>query len=263
MPKRSNGFNGVPSKRREAASDQNTDKESRSNNSRDYSYVNDDELPNPIAILATTSGALQRLANIAQYFESSFNHDVNAVEGAYREEMDREHEIRRLTESLETLTYVKSEEMENLRYENEKLRAEQEDCREERKRYHTMQAELEVQNAAAEIGREELYKRRLQEEKEKSQKQMKVKRAEIEAGNKKKVQELDKQNQELEKQKEELAATNEDLKMLLSAAKGKLETKKTRHARERKTLEEENVKMYLELKQVKSEFPVEVQPVQY
>lgn len=256
MPKRSNGFNGVPSKRREAASDQNTDKESRSNNSRDYSYVNDDELPNPIAILATTSGALQRLANIAQYFESSFNHDVNAVEGAYREEMDREHEIRRLTESLETLTYVKSEEMENLRYENEKLRAEQEDCREERKRYLTMQAELEVQNAAAEIGREELYKRRLQEEKEKSQKQMKVKRAEIEAGNKKKVQEL-------EEHKEELAATNEDLKMLLSAAKGKLETKKTRHARERKTLEGENEKMYLELKQVKSEFPVEVQPVQY
>jgi len=256
MPKRSNGFNGVPSKRREAASDQNTDKESRSNNSRDYSYVNDDELPNPIAILATTSGALQRLANIAQYFESSFNHDVNAVEGAYREEMDREHEIRRLTESLETLTYVKSEEMENLRYENEKLRAEQEDCREERKRYLTMQAELEVQNAAAEIGREELYKRKLQEEKEKSQKQMKVKRAEIEAGNKKKVQEL-------EEHKEELAATNEDLKMLLSAAKGKLETKKTRHARERKTLEGENEKMYLELKQVKSEFPVEVQPVQY
>jgi len=256
MPKRSNGFNGVPSKRREAASDQNTDKESRSNNSRDYSYVNDDELPNPIAILATTSGALQRLANIAQYFESSFNHDVNAVEGAYREEMDREHEIRRLTESLETLTYVKSEEMENLRYENEKLGAEQEDCTEERKRYHTMQAELEVQNAAAEIGREELYKRKLQEEKEKSQKQMKVKRAEIEAGNKKKVQEL-------EEHKEELAATNEDLKMLLSAAKGKLETKKTRHARERKTLEGENEKMYLELKQVKSEFPVEVQPVQY
>ena len=256
MPKRSNGFNGVPSKRREAASDQNTDKESRSNNSRDYSYVNDDELPNPTAIIATTSGALQRLANIAQYFESSFNHDVNVVEVAYREEMDREHEIRRLTESLETLTYVKSEEMENLRYENEKLRAEQEDCREERKRYLTMQAELEVQNAAAEIGREELYKRKLQEEKEKSQKQMKVKRAEIEAGNKKKVQEL-------EEHKEELAATNEDLKMLLSAAKGKLETKKTRHARERKTLEGENEKMYLELKQVKSEFPVEVQPVQY
>ncbi len=256
MPKRSNGFNGVPSKRREAASDQNTEKESRSNNSHDYSYVNDDELPNPTAIIATTSGALQRLANIAQYFESSFNHDVNVVEVAYREEMDREHEIRRLTESLETLTYVKSEEMENLRYENEKLRAEQEDCREERKRYLTMQAELEVQNAAAEIGREELYKRKLQEEKEKSQKQMKVKRAEIEAGNKKKVQEL-------EEHKEELAATNEDLKMLLSAAKGKLETKKTRHARERKTLEGENEKMYLELKQVKSEFPVEVQPVQY
>jgi len=256
MPKRSNGFNGVPSKRREAASDQNTEKESRSNNSRDYSYVNDDELPNPTAILATTSGALQRLANIAQYFESSFNHDVNVVEGAYREEMDREHEIRRLTESLETLTYVKSEEMENLRYENEKLGAEQEDCTEERKRYHTMQAELEVQNAAAEIGREELYKRKLQEEKEKSQKQMKVKRAEIEAGNKKKFQEL-------EEHKAELAATNENLKMLLSAAKGKLETKKTRHARERKTLEGENEKMYLELKQVKSEFPVEVQPVQY
>jgi len=256
MPKRFNDFNGVPSKRREAASDQNTEKEFRSNNSRDYSYVNDDELSNPTAILATISGALQRLANIAQYFESSFNHDVNVVEGAYREKMDREHEIRRLTESLETLTYVKSEEMENLRYENEKLRAEQEDCTEERKRYHTMQAKLEIQNAAAEIGREELYKRKLQKKKEKSQKQMKVKRAEIEAENKKKFQEL-------KEHKAELAATNENLKMLLSAAKGKLKTKKTRHARERKILEGENEKMYLELKQVKSEFPVEVQSVQY
>ncbi|KAL9100160.1 MAG: hypothetical protein Q9163_004434 [Psora crenata] len=161
MPKRSHGFNGVPSKRREAVSDQNTEKESRSNNSRDYSYVNNDELPNPTAILATTSGALQRLANIAQYFESSFNHDVNVVEG---------------------------------------------------------------------------------EEKEKSQKQIKVKRAEIEAGNKKKFQEL-------EEHKAELAATNENLKMLLSAAKGKLETKKTRYTRERKTLEGENKKIYLELKQ--------------
>ncbi len=138
MPKRSNGFNDVPSKRKEATLDQNTNKKFRSNNNRDYSYVNDDELPNPTTILAIISEALQRLANIAQYFESFFNHDVNVVEEAYRKEMNKEHEIRRLIKSLETLTYVKSKKIKNLRYKNKKLRAKQENRKKKRKRYYTM-----------------------------------------------------------------------------------------------------------------------------
>jgi len=59
-----------------------------------------------------------------------------------------------------------SEKMKNLRYENEKLRAEQENCTKERKRYHTMQTKLKVQNVDAKIDREKLYKRKLQKKKE-------------------------------------------------------------------------------------------------
>jgi len=91
--------------------------------------------------------------------------------------------------------------MKNLRYENKKLRAEQENCKKERKRYHTMQAKLKIQNVAAKIDRKKLYKRKLQKKKEKSQKQMKVKRAKIKAENKKKVQKL-------KEHKKELTATN-------------------------------------------------------
>lgn len=83
MLKRFNDFNDVPSKRRETTSDQNTNKKFRFNNSRDYSYVNDDKLSNSTAILAIISETLQRLANIAQYFESFFNHDVNVIERTY------------------------------------------------------------------------------------------------------------------------------------------------------------------------------------
>ncbi len=138
MPKRFNGFNDVPSKRREATLDQNTKKKSKSNNNRNYSYVNDDKLPNLTTILAITSEALQRLANIAQYFESFFNHDVNVVEKTYREKMNKEHEIRRLIKSLKTLTYVKSKKIKNLQYKNKKLGAKQENCTKKRKRYYTM-----------------------------------------------------------------------------------------------------------------------------
>jgi len=93
MLKRFNNFNDVPSKRRETTSDQNTKKKFRFNNSRDYSYVNENKLSNSTAILAIISEALQRLANIAQYFESFFNHDVNVIEKAYKKKMNRKHEI--------------------------------------------------------------------------------------------------------------------------------------------------------------------------
>ena len=199
--------------------------------------------------------ALQRLADIAQYFVS-FTNDINVVEGAYGTEIDRENEIQRLSQALEELTYVKSEKMENLQRENEQLKAGQEACDQERERCHTMQSDLEARYEEAEADRLEEYKRKLQDEKAKLQKHMNVRKAEIEAGSKERVREL-------EGQKEQLSAINEKLKQRLSAAEEKLETKKIRHARVEKSLEEENKKLTVELKQVKSEFPVEGQPVEY
>jgi len=256
MPKRMNGVHGGSTKRKDITSNEAKDQELRSPNSLDPSHSNTEGPRNPAAVLASSNGALQRLADIAQYFESSFTYDINVVEGAYGTEMDRENEIQRLNETVETLTYVKSEEMDNLRRENEELKAGQEACERERETCQTMGAELEARHAKAEAGREEEYKRKLQDEKAKFQKSMRAKKAEIEAESKEKVEELEKQNKKL-------STTNEELKQRLSKAENRLETKKIRHARVEKSLEEDNKKLTAELKQVKSEFPVEGQPVEY
>ncbi len=256
MPNHTNGPNGVSSQSRDASSNQKKQQDSRSINSLVSRRGNTEESQTPTSILASTSGALERLAGIVKFFESSYSYDVNMVEGVYGMEMDREKEIQRLTVSLETLTHLKSAETENLRHENVELKAEQEACQEERKRCQMMQVELEARHAVAEASRKEEFERDLREEKAKLQKHVKVKKAEIEAESKQKVRELEKQN-------EKLSTTNQKLETLLSTANEKLDTKKIRHARERKALEEDNEKLGAELKQVKSEFPVEVQPAQY
>ena len=93
--------------------------------------------------------------------------------------MDREAEIQKLNEAVETLSYLKSEQIGNLRPENEKLLNGQEACDRERNRCRAMQEELEAQYAEAETDREEKYKRKLQEEKDKTQRRIKTSKAEI------------------------------------------------------------------------------------
>ena len=256
MPKHTNGVRGGSSKRREIISDQTKDQESRSPNGLDASHGNTEEPRNAAATLASCNGALQRLAGITQYFESSFNQDINEVEGDYRTEMDRENEIQRLSGVVETLTHAKDERLENLEHENEELKAGEEACNREREKCLTIQADLEERYTQAEAEREEEHKRKLHDEKAKIQKSLKAKKAETEAASREKVQELKDQN-------EKLSATNEELKQHLSAAEKKLKDKKIKHTRVEKSLEEENEKLRVELKQVKSEFPVEGQPVQY
>lgn len=257
MPKRTNGVRGGSTKRGDITLDETKDHELRSTNSLDPSHGSIEGPPHPAAaVLASSSGALQRLADIAQYLESSFNYDINMVEDSYGAEMGRENEIRRLNQALKTLTYVKNEEMDNFRRENEVLKAGYEACERERETCQTIQAELRARHSKAEADREEVYKQKLQDEKAKRQKYVKTKTAEIEAGSKEKVDDLEKRN-------EQLSATNEELEQRLSDSKKKLETKKTRHARMEKILEEDNKKLTAELKQIKSEFPVEWQPVEY
>ncbi len=256
MPKHPNGVRGGSSKRREITSDQMKDQEFRSPNGLDASHGDTDEPGNPATTIASCNGALQRLAGIARYFESSFNQDINEVEGDYGTEMDRENEIQRLRGEVKTLTHAEDERLENLRHEIRELEAGQEACNQERERCRTMQAELEEQHTQAETKREKEYQRKFQDEKAKLQKSTKVKKAEIEAGSRETIQEL-------ENQIANLSAINENLKQSLSAAEEKLKDKKIKHARVEKSLEEENEKLRVELKQVKSEFPIEGQPVQY
>lgn len=256
MPKRTNSVRGGSTKRRDVTSDEAKDQGVRSPNGLDMGHSNTEGPRNPVAVLASSNGALQRLADIAQYFESSFSYDINMVEGAYGTEMDRENKIQRLNETVETLMHVKSERMDNLHRENEELKAGQEACEREREICQTMEAELEARHAKAEADREKESERKLQDERAKIQKSMRVKKAEIEAESKEKVEELEKQNKKL-------SATNEELKQRLSKAENKLETKKIRHARVEKSLEEDNKKLTAELKQVNSEFPVQGQPAEY
>jgi len=255
MPKNTNGPNVVASHNRHPSSN-NKQRDSRSSNCLDSSHGPTEESQSPTARLAATSRSLQRLADLAKFLESSFSYDIDTVEGAWEIEMEQEKEIRRLTTSLETLTYAKSEELENLRQENTKLRADQDACIKERYTCKTMQVELEARQAAVDASRNEEHKRSLQEERVKHQKDVKAQRAKIEDESKRKVQEL-------HKQIEKLSATNERLNTQVATTNEKLEMKKTRHARERTALELENAKLTSELKQLTSEFPVQMQPVQY
>ncbi|KAI4263849.1 MAG: hypothetical protein L6R42_001021 [Xanthoria sp. 1 TBL-2021] len=254
MPKHTNTTRGGSTRRRDVTSDEKKDQEPRPSTDLILSHGNTEGSRTSTAILASSNGAIQRLAAFTQYFESSFTSDMDMVERVYGTEVDKEAEIQRLTEAVETLSNHKREQMENLRRENEELLNGQEACARERNRYRTMQEELEAQNAEAEADREEEYKRKLQEEKDKTQKRIKTSKAEIEAESKARFRELGDQNAEL-------SAMNEQLKQRLSGIEKKLEAKKARHARLEKSLEEDNKKLSAELKQLKSEFPVEGQPV--
>lgn len=247
MPRHTNGVRSGSSKR--STSDQPREQELRPVNGLDVSHSDSEEPQNSAAILASCKGPLQRLANIARYFELSFSQDISIVEGDYGPEMDREKEIQRLTGVVETLIYAKDERLEDLQHEIEELRASEEDCNQEREKYQTMRTELEEQHTLKEAERDKEYKHKLQ-------KSVRAKIAEIEAGSKEKTQEL--QNQVTS-----LSAKNEELEQSLSAAEEKLKSKKIKHDRVEKSLEGENEQLKAELRQLKSEFPVEGQSVQY
>ncbi|KAL9012462.1 MAG: hypothetical protein Q9173_002778 [Seirophora scorigena] len=253
MPKHTNGARGGSTRRRDLTSDENRDKEPGSSSDLVLSHGNTERSQNPAAILAASNGAIQRLASFTHYFES-FAPDIDILEQVYGTAADREAKIQRLKETVETLIHSKNDQMENLQLENEKLRDGQEACDRERDRYRTMQGELEAQHAKAEAAREDEHKQKLQDEKDKTQKRIKATKAEIEAESRERVRELEDQNAGL-------LRMNEQLKQRLSEFEKKLEAKKTRHARVEKSLEEDNMKLNAEVKQLKSEFPVEGQPM--
>ncbi|KAL8855278.1 MAG: hypothetical protein Q9178_008072 [Gyalolechia marmorata] len=181
MPKRTNGARGGSTRRRDVTSDGKKDQEPRPSDNIVISHGNTEGSRNSAAILASTNGAIQRLTAFTQYFESSFTSDVDMVERVYGTEVDREAEIQGLNEAVEALSNLKSEQMENLRRENEELINGQEACDRERNRYRTMQEELKAQYAEPETDREEEYKRKLQEGKDKTQKRVTASQPEIEA----------------------------------------------------------------------------------
>ena len=247
MPRHMNGVHSGSSKR--TTSDQAGDQEVRPVNGLGVNHGGFEEHQNPAAILASCNQSLQRLANMARYFEFSFSQDIAIVEEDYGADMDRENEIQRLMGVVETLTHAKDERLEALQHEIKDLKASEVDCNRERARYQKIRKELEEEHNRKEAEREKEYKQKVQ-------KAMKAKCAEVENGSKNKIQEL-------EKQVASLSATTEKLEQSLSAAEEKLKTKKTKHALVVESLMEKIEKLEVELKEIKSEFPVEGQSAQY
>ena len=247
MPRQVNGARSGSSKRN--ASDQTKKEGSRPANGLDVDHSDDEGIQNPAATLASYNGPLQRLANMARFFESSFSQDIAIVEEDYRTEMDRENEIQRLKGVVETLTHAKDERLEALQHQIKDLKASEVDCNKERARYQTIRKELEEEHTRNEAERDKEYKQKLQ-------KSVRVKSAEIEAGSKGKTQEL-------EKQITNLSATTKRLELSLSTAEEKLKNKKIKHALVEKSLMDEIEKLKVELKEVKSELPIEGQSAQY
>ena len=253
MPNHTNGVRGGPSKR----SDQKKNLESSSFDSQDPSRRNIEEPRHSIDVLACSSEALQRLANLTHYFRSpSFEHDMQMVEDEYGAEIAQENTIRKLNETVASLAHVKSEETEKLRQDNKRLMDEREDCQQEKMKSLEIQKKLEDQYALAEASRKKENEQKLQEDKVKADKEVKNKKTKIEEEYKKKGRELD---ERLSK----LLAENLNLKQRCKEAQDKLETKKARHARVERSLEDENKKLTEELKQLQAQFPVEEQVIEY
>ncbi|KAL9131079.1 MAG: hypothetical protein Q9217_000902 [Psora testacea] len=243
-------------KRKGTPSEQRNGHEVRSIDGLDFGHGDSEGPQQSAATLAASNEALQRLADIANFCKFSVTRDMAVVEEVYGTEMDRDMEIQRLNEALETLTHAKSDKMERVQRENEEFKAKEDALKLEKERYQKMQAELEARHEEAEAALEKDYERKLQEEKAKAMKQVKAKKAEIEV-------EIKQKFRDLKDTKEKLTAENNELKQQLTQAKKKLEEKKARFGRERQVLEQENKDLDLQLKQIKSEFPVERQSVQY
>ena len=253
MPNPTNGVRDGPSKR----SDQKKNLESSSSDSQGSRGRYIEEPQSSIDTLAESSGALQRLADIAKYFRSaSITYDMQIVEDDHGAEIAKENTIRKLNETVESLAHVKSEETEKLRQDNKRLMDEQEHCQREKKKALEIQKKLEDQHDLAETNRKKESEQIVQDEKNKVNKMLKTRKAEIEEEYKKKGRELD---ERLSK----LLAANVELKQRCAKADEKLETKKIRHTRVEKSLEDENKKLTEELKQLQAQFPVEDQVIEY
>ena len=252
MSNSTNGARGGSSRR----SDRKNNSESTSVNGHDDKRRTTEEPQKPVDVLAQSSGAIQRLADLAHFFLTSFTPDLQVVEGVLGPEIEKEKTIRTLRETVASLTHIKSEETISLQNENKQLLADREACQQEKKKYLKMQQKLEDQHALTEASRQKEIEHKLLDEKAKAERALTKKKAELEDDHQKKVQESDKKILGL-------SAANVELKQRCLDAEEKLKTKKIRHARAQKSLEDENENLKEERKQLQAQFPVEGQPIEY
>lgn len=251
MPNTPNGVRGGQSKR----SDQKKNQETASLNGHDLNRRNTEEPPNPVADIASSGGALQRLAEIAKYF-SSFTYEMQAVEDVYGPEIEKENTIRKLTETVELLTHFKREETEKLRHENQELLAGREHCLQETKKCQEIREKLEAENAIAEAGRQKESERKVKEEITQLEKALKTRQSEY-------ADEFSKKIRKVEDTLAKVSSMNTGLKKSYKEVEEKLKKEKKQYARLEKSLEGDNEQLTEELKLWKAQFPIGGQPVEY
>lgn len=253
MPNTPNGVRGGQSKR----SDQKKNQETGSLNGHDLSRRNTEEPPNPIAVIASSGGALQRLADFARFFSSdSVTYDMHVVEDVYGPEIEKENTIRKLTETVELLTHFKSEVTEKLRNENQELLAGREHWQQETKKCQDIREKLEAENAIAEAGRQKESERKVKEEKTQLEKALKTRQTEYE-------DEFNKKIRKVENDLAKVSSMNTGLQQRYKEVEEKAKKEKKQYTRLEKSLESENGQLTEELKQLKAQFPVEGQPIEY
>ena len=254
MPNSTNGVRGGSSKR----SDQKKNLEPNSFDSQGSSRRNIEEPQNSIDILAHSSGALQRLAEIALYFgsSSSFTRDMQRVEDDYGAEIAKEKQIRELKEMVETVAHVKSEETKKLQQDYKGLLDEREDFQQEKENFQQEKKKYVEIQEKREASRKKESEQILKEEKAKNEKIVKAKKAELE-------DKYSRNFRDLEEKCGKLSAANAELQQRFSEAEQTLKINEKRHVRDQKTLEDENEKLDVALKQWQAQFPVEGEPIKY
>ena len=172
--------------------------------------------------LASTYESLRRVADIAQVLHSTFYNDVAVVEGVYKEEITREKRIENLKNELKTMTQLHSDETKALRDEIEELKVARGVLERESMNQQELEAKLYAENLAAEKEREEAFEKKVQafekqvsEQKSKFKKEMKAKRAEVEATAQKNVKkECQKEVEDLKKECEQGQRAMKELKRM-------------------------------------------------
>lgn len=250
MPNTPNGVRGGQPKR-----DQKKNQETGSVNGHDPNHRNTEEPPNPVAVIASSDRALQRLADVAKYFKS-FTYDMQVVEDVHGPEIEKENMIRKLTETVELLTHFKSEESEKLRRENQELLAGREACQQETKKCQEIRGKLEAENTIAEAARQKESDKKVQEETAQLEKALKSRQTKHE-------DEFSKKIRKVESDLAKVSSMNTELKKSYKEVDEKLKKEKKQYARLEKSLEGENEQLTEEVKQLKAQFPVEGQPVEY
>lgn len=253
MPNSTNGVRGGPSKR----SDQKKNLESSSFDSQDPSRRDLEELRNSIDMIGNCSMAINRVADIAQLFiSSSFARDLQTIEDELGAEIAKENTIRELKQTVESLAHVKSEETKKLQQDYKRLTDEQVKCQRETEKALDMQKKVEGQLALAEASMKKESEHKLQDERTKLQKSVKLKKAELEDEYSRKFQDLDEKCVKL-------SATNAELEKRCSKADQTLKVLQKRFERDQENLEDRNDKLNEALKQWEAQFPVKGEPVEY